>query len=294
MKAEKTTRYRGILPVPPPSSFILHPLSFSDYHLHTPLCRHATGEPLEYVAVARARGLAEIGFSDHSPMPGPEPFDDWRMTRAELPRYVEMILAAREAAAPFPVRLGLECDFIVGQEAWIEELAAAAPWDYLIGSVHYLAPGWAVDDPQWIGRFTASETAVEEIWALYWRAYERCVASGLFDFVAHPDLAKKFGHRPAGDLRRYYEGSVAAAARGGVAMEVSTAGLHKPVGELYPSADLLALLHAAGVPVLINSDAHAPGEVGRDFNRAEAAVRAAGYTHTARFAGRRRELVPLA
>ena len=89
-------------------------------------------------------------------------------------------------------------------------------------------------------------TAVEEIWDLYWRAYERCAASGLFDFVAHPDLVKKFGHRPPGDLRRYYEPTIAAAAANGTAFEVSTAGLHKPVGELYPSAEFLTLAHAAG------------------------------------------------
>ena len=258
----------------------------ADYHLHTPLCHHAVGEPLEYVAAARERGLAEIGFSDHSPMPGLEPFDDWRMSRADLPRYVDMILAAREAATPFPVRLGLECDFIPGQESWIEQLTRLAPWDYLIGSVHYLAPGWDVDNPRWIGRFTASETAVEEIWTLYWRAYERCVASGLFDFVAHPDLPKKFGFRPPGDLRRFYAPTVEAAARHGVAMEISTAGLHKPVGELYPAADLLSMMRAADISVVISSDAHAPGEVGRDFDRAAAAARAAGYTHTLRFAGR--------
>ena len=260
----------------------------ADYHMHTPLCRHAVGEPPEYIAVARERGLDEIGFSDHAPMADPEPFDDWRMLRADLPRYVDMILAAREAAAPFPVRLGLECDYLAGHEAWIEELAAAAPWDYLIGSVHYLAPGWAVDDPQMIGRYTASETATEEIWTLYWREYERAVASGLFDFVAHPDLVKKFGHRPPGDLRRYYEGTIAAAAAGGVAVEVSTAGLRKPVGELYPAAGFLALAREAGIAVLINSDAHAPAEVGQDFGHAAAAVRAAGYTETARFVGRRR------
>lgn len=265
----------------------------ADYHLHTPLCHHAVGEPLEYVAVARAGGLAEVGFSDHSPMPDLEPFDDWRMARADLPRYVDMVLAAREAAAPFPVRLGLECDFIPGQETWIEQLARMAPWDYLIGSVHYLAPGWDVDNPKWLGRFTASETAVEEIWHLYWRAYERCVASGLFDFVAHPDLPKKFGFRPSGDLRRYYEPTIAAAARHGVAMEVSTAGLHKPVGELYPAQEFLTMMHAAGISVVISSDAHAPGEVGRDFDRAAAAVRAAGYTHTVRFAGRLRRSEPL-
>ena len=266
---------------------------FADYHVHTPLCGHAVGEPAAYIAVARAHGLDEIGFSDHCPMDGPEPFDDWRMTRADLPRYVDMILAAREAAAPFPVRLGLECDFIAGREAWIEELAAVAPWDYLIGSVHYLAPGWDVDNPKWLGRYTANDTATEEIWARYWREYERCAASGLFDFVAHPDLVKKFGHRPPGDLRRYYEGTVAAAAASGVAVEVSTAGLRRPAGELYPAAGFLAMAREAGVPVVISSDAHAPQEVGQDFRRAAEAVRAAGYTETARFAGRARQMLKL-
>ncbi len=265
----------------------------ADYHVHTPLCRHAGGEPLEYVAVARARGLDEIGFSDHCPMPGVGPFDDWRMHRDDLPRYVEMILEAREKSAPFPVRLGLECDYLAGHEGWIEELAGLASWDYLIGSVHYIAPGWAVDDPQWIGKFTASGTATEEIWTAYWHAYERCVASGLFDFVAHPDLVKKFGHRPPGDLRRYYEPAIAAAAARDVAMEVSTAGLRKPVDELYPAADFLKMAREAGVAVVINSAAHAPQEVGQDFAKAADAVRAAGYGETARFIGRRRRAVPL-
>ncbi len=268
-------------------------MPFSDYHLHTPLCGHAVGEPLEYVAVAKARGLDEIGFSDHCPMPDTKPFDDWRMRRDELPRYLEMVEEAREKSAPFPVRLGLECDFIAGHEKWIEELAGMAPWDYLIGSVHYLAPGWAVDDPQWIGKFTASGTATGDIWTAYWQAYERCVASGLFDFVAHPDLVKKFGHRPPGDLRRFYEPAIAAAAAGNVAMEVSTAGLRKPVGELYPAAGFLAMAHEAGVAVVVNSDAHAPEEVGLDFEIAADAVRTAGYMETARFVRRRRVMASL-
>ena len=269
------------------------PNMFADYHLHTPLCGHAVGAPLEYVAAARACGLDEIGFSDHCPMPGTEPFDDWRMRRADLPRYLDMVAEARERSAPFPVRLGLECDFIAGQEGWIEELAGLAPWDYLIGSVHYVAPGWAVDDPQFIGRYTATGAATEEIWTAYWRAYERCAASGLFDFVAHPDLVKKFGHRPPGDLRRFYEPAIAAAAAGNVAVEISTAGLRKPVGELYPAAGFLALAREARVPVVINSDAHTPQEVGQDFDQAARAARAAGYREVARFAGRHRRAVPL-
>ncbi len=262
----------------------------ADYHTHTPLCLHAEGLPIEYAAAALARGLDEIGISDHCPMDGPEPFDDWRMRRADLPRYFEMVEAAH-AASPIPVRLGLECDFIAGREAWIEELATLAPWDYLIGSVHYLAPGWDVDNPKHLSRFTASRHAVEEIWELYWREFTRMAASGLFDFLAHPDLVKKFGHRPSGDLRRFYEPALAAAARSGVAIEINTAGLRKPAGELYPSAPFLSLAREAGIELLINSDAHAPAEVGADFDRAIAAARTAGFTHTLRFEKRRKRRV---
>ena len=268
-------------------------MPLADYHLHTPLCRHAVGSPGEYVAAARAVGLEEVGFSDHCPMPGPEPFDDWRMRRADLPRYLDMVAEAREAAAPFPVRLGLECDFIAGQEGWIEELAVLADWDYLVGSVHYLAPGWDVDNPRHLSRFNVSEGAVEDIWQRYWDAFGRCARSGLFDFLAHPDLVKKFGHRPGGDLRRFYEPAVAALAERDTALEISTAGLHKPVGELYPAGEFLRLAQAAGLAVVINSDAHAPGEVGRDFPRAADAARAAGFTATARFARRERRMVAL-
>lgn len=266
----------------------------SDYHVHTPLCRHAVGEPAAYIAAARSVGLDEIGFSDHCPMDGPEPFDDWRMDRADLPRYLAMIGQARADAAPFPVRLGLECDFIAGHEGWIEELSGMADWDYLIGSVHYVAPGWDVDNPRYVARFTESPSAVNEIWEMYWQAYAKMAASGLFDFLAHPDLPKKFGHRPAGDLRRFYEPTISAAAKSGVAFEISTAGLRRQVGELYPAQDFLELARAAGLEIVINSDAHTPEEVGLDFAQAEHAARAAGFTQTLRFERRRRKRVPLA
>ncbi|HWB59651.1 MAG TPA: histidinol phosphate phosphatase, partial [Chthoniobacteraceae bacterium] len=147
------------------------------------------------------------------------------------------------------------------------------------------------DNPKWIGRF--NERPVAEIWELYWKAYEQCIRSALFDFVAHPDLVKKFGHRPPGDLRKYYEPSIAAAAEKNVAIEINTAGLRKPVGEMYPSLEFLQMARAAGIPLLINSDAHAPGEVGANFAEASALAREAGYAETLRFNKRKRTAVPL-
>lgn len=261
----------------------------ADYHLHTLLCRHALGVPADYARVALERGLPEIGFADHNPMP--EPFDDWRMDLEELPRYLELVQAAREKYPQLPIRLGLECDFIAGQEHWIEKLAGLADWDFLIGSVHYIAPGWEVDNPKWIGRF--HELPVAEIWATYWKIYQQCIHSGLFDFVAHPDLPKKFGFRPAGDLRKFYEPSIAALAEKNVAVEINTAGLRKPVQELYPSRDFLEMAHAARVPLLINSDAHAPEEVGADFACATALARSVGYRESVRFQQRQRTFAPL-
>jgi histidinol-phosphatase (PHP family) len=255
-----------------------------DYHTHTPLCRHATGHPREYAARAVQLGLPELGLSDHSPMR--THFDDWRMDWEEFPRYLEMVEETRAEFPTLPIRLGLEVDYLENGEAWIEELSGKADFDYLIGAVHYIAPGWDVDNPRHLSRFT--ESTVDEIWHMYFHLYEKAIRTRLFDFMAHPDLPKKFGHRPAGDLRHYYEPIIQALADTDTAFEINTAGLRKDVREMYPARQFLELAHSAGVPLLINSDAHAPDEVGADFDKAVQLAREVGYSETLRFEKRRK------
>ena len=262
--------------------------NFADYHLHTPLCHHASGWPADFARKALELGMSEIGFADHNPMP--QPFDDWRMDLEDLPRYIAVVEDARRAFPQLTIRLGLECDYIAGRESWIEDLARRASWDYFIGSVHYLPEGWEVDHPRHISRHAGD---AEAIWSSYWKAYEQCIRSGLFDFVAHPDLPKKFGYRPAGDLRRFYEPAIAALAESGMAFEINTAGLRKACHELYPAPEFLELAHAAGVPLLINSDAHDPAELGANFGEAAALATTVGYTKLARFERRRLSFVVL-
>jgi len=266
-------------------------MPIADYHTHTPLCRHAEGLPVAYVERALALGLREIGFSDHSPMPE-DGFDDWRMKIGEFPRYLEMVGEARDRFPQIPVKLGLEVDFLEGREGWCAELADMADFDYLIGSVHYIAPGWDMDNPKWIGRWRDA-ASIEEIWTMYWRIYARCAGSGLFDILAHPDLPKKFGFRPSGDLRRFYAPSIEAAAKAGACIEINTAGLRKECREAYPAPEFLRMAREAGIPLVISSDAHAPGEVGHAFTEAVSLARAAGYTRTALFTRRARRLVEL-
>ena len=262
----------------------------ANYHTHTPLCRHAEGEPEAYVEAALAAGLTEYGISDHAPQL-PEPFDDSRMLNAEMPEYLAWIERARaHAAGRIPIRCGLECEWLDGCESWISELAARHPWDYLIGSVHYLGD-WEFDNPKWLGRWAESDVAA--VWSHYWQAYAKMAESGLFDILGHPDLVKKFAHRPSGDLSRYYEPVVDAIAASGSVIELNTAGWHKPCGEAYPATGFLELACSAGVPLVISSDAHTPEDVGRDFERAIAVAKAAGYRETQLFEQHRRRSEPL-
>ena len=252
----------------------------ADYHLHTPLCRHATGAPREYAARAVALGLTEIGFSDHSPM-AQDDFDDWRMRLAQLDEYVEAVGQARRAFPALTIRLALEVDYLPGQEDWIRDLAARHPWDYFIGSVHYIGGAWAIDSPFTLERWRPRDTG--EVWAEYFDRLTQAAGSGLFEIIGHADLPKKFGFRPTGDYSTLFTPFLSAAARRGVAIELNTAGLRKECREIYPSGQLLEQALALGVPITFGSDAHKPEEVGLDFAQAVALARRTGYGETLRF-----------
>ena len=267
------------------------PLVLADYHTHTPLCHHAEGTPEAFLNQAIATGLAEYGISDHAPQ-APEPFDEWRMLEAELPDYFAWIETARNYAdGRIQVRSGLECDWLPNCEDWIAHLDSLYDWDYLIGSIHYLGDRWDFDNPKWLGRW--AEIDVEEVWTRYWEEYATMARSGLFDFLGHPDLIKKFAYRPDGDLRRFYEPVIEAIIDGDVAIELNTAGFHKPCAEQYPSAEFLQLAAQAKIPITLSSDAHHPSEVARDFDTGHLLLKETGFTRLCRFQGRSRTEVTL-
>ncbi|NGO39545.1 histidinol-phosphatase HisJ family protein [Limisphaera ngatamarikiensis] len=262
----------------------------ADYHMHTPLCRHARGEPVEYALRARALGLREIGFADHAPMPQDD-FDDWRMRASELEAYVAAVEAARRAVPEVKIRLGLEVDYLPGLEGWIRELAGRHAWDFLIGSVHYVTEDWAIDHPGQVRRWEGVDPA--SVWQAYLERLEAAAGSGLFDILGHVDLPKKFGHRPPAELAPLWRRLFEVARRAGCAIEINTAGLRKPCGEMYPAPALLRMAFEAGVGLTFGSDAHAPEEVGSDWAEAVRLARAAGYRETLRWEGRRKVGVEL-
>jgi histidinol-phosphatase (PHP family) len=249
----------------------------ADYHMHTPLCGHAVGEPRAYVERGIAAGMTEIGFSDHLPL---SRYDqpDYAMRPADVEAYVTTVLnLAREYAAEIRILLGAELDFF---EETIEQdalMLAAYPFDYVIGSVHFIGEGFSYDHPDAGRRYT--DFGVDTVYRLSYELVAKAAASGLFRIIGHLDLAKKHGHRPEDEaaVAAAAEAALQAVKAGGAALELNTAGWRKPVNEAYPAPALLARAAALGIPLTFGSDAHRPHDVGADFGRAAALARACGY-----------------
>jgi histidinol-phosphatase (PHP family) len=260
----------------------------ADYHMHTPLCRHATGEPVDYAKRAVEMGLTEIGFSDHSPM-RQDGFDNWRMRFDQLDEYVEKVRKAQKDFPKLTIRLALEVDYFPNGEDWIRELAAQHPWDYFIGSVHYVSDSWAIDDPQKLSEWKQRDSF--EVWSIYFERLTKAAESKLFEIIGHVDLPKKFGHKPNRDCTPLYEKFLDAAKKNDCATELNTAGLRKDCKEIYPSRQILELAYQKDVPITFGSDAHAPNEVGMNFVEAIRLAKLIGYKKFCRFARRKCEFV---
>jgi histidinol-phosphatase (PHP family) len=262
----------------------------ADYHTHTPLCRHATGEPVELAAQAVKAGLGELGFSDHNPMPRDD-FDDWRMRLSDLDLYVEKVQKARRDYPNLAIKLALEVDYLPGYEDWVRDLAQRHPWDYLIGSVHYVSESWAIDNPQQLSEWKTRDAF--EVWSTYFERLTMAAESKLFDIIGHADLCKKFCFYPKQDCKPLITRFLEAAHQNNAAIELNTAGLRKDCREIYPSPAIVKLAARAGVAITFGSDAHAPGEVALNFVEAVQLARSAGFSHWTRFTRRRRETVEL-
>jgi histidinol-phosphatase (PHP family) len=215
----------------------------------------------------------------------------WEAERgAHLDDYVDLLVAAQDRG--LPILIGLEVDHLPGANDAISDILSAYPFDLLLGSVHWIGP-WLFDAydnevfaAEWRSR------SVDDVWGAYVDAVAELAQSGRVDVVAHIDVIKVAGYRPR-DLGPFEARMCAAIEAGGVAVEVSSAGLRKPAGELYPSPALLRSLCEAGVALTTATDAHRPEQLGSGYDDVRRALREQGVDTITTFSRRRRQQVPL-
>ncbi|HWH13081.1 MAG TPA: histidinol-phosphatase [Solirubrobacteraceae bacterium] len=269
----------------------------TDYHLHlrpddlaATAADHFTPANAErYREAAEERGIAELGVSEHIHRFS-QALEIW-----QHPMWVEHAVDDIHAYCEFvreqtDLRLGIEMDFVPGREDRTGNLLERLDLDYVVGSVHFVG-NYEVDHGDY--DIWRSGHSADQIWKRYFEMLGEAARSGLFDILAHPDLVKVWGAgrpRPDGDLRRFYERAIEGIAESGVAIEVSTAGLRKPTGEIYPAPALLEMCIEVGAPIALSSDAHVPGDVGRGYEAALELLESLGVSELSVFERRRRTL----
>jgi histidinol-phosphatase (PHP family) len=269
-----------------------------DYHTHHARCGHAIGSLEEYVQQGIRLGLDQLGLSDHMPLLHVKPADyypEMAMPMEELPRYVEECLELKERfKGQIDIRVGLEGDYIEGWEREIEDIITAYPWDYVIGSVHFLGE-WDVTDFRQVHHWEGKN--VLEVYRTYYDAVSKAAATGLYDIMGHLDVIKRFGYHPKPEemeeLRELERSALSAVARSGRAMELNASGLSKPCAEMFPSRRMLEEAFTLGIPLTVGSDAHDPAKLSELLEKARALLYEVGYRELAVFQHRERSLVPL-
>jgi len=271
----------------------------TDYHLHLRTDDVGKAEDAftqanvaRYLEAAEAKDIAELGVSEHL-YRFTEALELWRhpywesQARDDLDAYCEFVRTT-------PLKLGIEADYIRGAEDRTASLLEARDFDYVVGAVHFLGDDGAVDDRRY--DVWESDGDPDSLWRRYFEWIAEAARSGLFDILAHPDLIKLWGDDrplPTKDPRHYYEPAVEAVAETGIAVEVSTAGLRKHVGELYPSRAFAEMCVEAGASFALSSDAHAPDQIGFAYDRALAFLDDLGVEELCVFEGRERRLEPI-
>lgn len=272
----------------------------TDYHVHlrpdepgTTAEKYFTaGNAARYREAAAERGIAELGVSEHI----------YRFTQAldvwDHEYWRDNAVDDIDAYCGFlreetDLRVGIEADFIPGREDRMRDLLEARDFDYVVGSIHFLGEG-ALDYAKYDVWNTAD--SADKVWRTYFTWLGEAAMSGMFDILAHPDLVKHWGRErpwPDRDLRYYYELAMDQIAESGIAIEVSTAGLRKPIGELYPAEAFLEMCVDAGNPIALSSDAHTPEHLGYGYDQALALLERAGVTELAVFDRRAVRLEPI-
>jgi histidinol-phosphatase (PHP family) len=274
----------------------------TDYHVHlrpdedgSTAERYFTDANVErYREAAEERGIEELGVAEHIHR-FVQSLEVWQhpwyrhWARDDVDEYCDFVRGSG-------LKLGIEADFLPGREDRLQNLLEAREWDYVVGSLHFLRDD-ALDlhgEPDWAAWDIWRGADPERVWASYFETLGEAARTGMFDILAHPDLVKVFAGRvpvPDGDLRRFYERAMDGIAESDVAVEVSTAGLRKPAGEIYPAPAFLEMCLDAGRPVALSSDAHVPEQLGFEYERALELLDGLGVSEIAVFDGRQRRLV---
>lgn len=224
----------------------------ANYHTHTSRCHHAVGEEIAYVENAIARGLEICGFSDHTPQwfPG-RYYSTMRMLPKQLSEYCETVRGLQQQfQGQIQVPLGLEVEYYPDLFPVLLDKLREAGIEYMLLGQHWIGNEY---DAPYVGKASDQES----ILAQYCDQVMEAMDTGLFTYLAHPDLIHYKGDPK---IYRYHMTRLCQAAKQtGTPLEINFLGLSND--RHYPNDAFWELVGQEGCPVVFGVDAHHPDEI---------------------------------
>jgi histidinol-phosphatase (PHP family) len=260
-----------------------------DLHTHHERCGHAIGTIEHYVKAAIEKGLDFIGIADHSPYFYSEEdqlYPTIAMAKSELPRYVDEVLRLKQQyEGKIQVLLGIESDFYPEHLEVYRQQLDLYPFDYIIGSVHYVDNMSIFKKDRWEGLTHQQKVETKE---KYYDLIEQSARSGAFQILGHIDAMKGFYPEFSSIPTDVVENTLKVIAESDIAIEINTSGKTKDVGGWYPSDEILERALFYGVKVTFGSDAHTPERVGDEFELVQKRLKEIGFKEWAYFIQKQR------
>lgn len=231
----------------------------ANYHTHTSRCGHAEGTDEQYVRAALSQKFDVLGFSDHVPFPYKSDFTNpgVRMHVSRMDEYLASIRALKEKyAGQIDILAGFECEHFPQYMGWLADMAKEKQLDYLILGNHY-------DQTDETGMYFGSSSTAAHL-KRYVDSTVKGVESGLFAYLAHPDLFLRRYQPFDENCRAAAKDLAQACAQYGLPMEYNLHDRYlapRTNRTSYPHPEFFAIAADAGVKVLIGLDAHEPEEL---------------------------------
>jgi len=227
----------------------------SNFHTHTYLCKHAEGTPLDYVRQAASAGCSALGFSDHCPYPHDDMWLYCRMAAADIPLYKQLVEDAKKEA-DFPVYFGFECEWSPQHRSWFkDELLGRYGADYLVFGSHWFPLDGGLE-------YIAAVTE-RRLLHTYIDFTIEGMKSGLYAFLAHPDLFLSSVRSIDADCLACIDALIDAANDLGMPLEINGYGLIKSkvrrdygADYQYPVAAFWKRAAQKNARIICNADAH--------------------------------------
>jgi histidinol-phosphatase (PHP family) len=245
----------------------------SDYHMHT-VFSDGKASIGEMVVAAIDKGLDQITFTDHMPLP----FDnEYAMSINAIQLYQQEINSVQKKfTGKIKINKGLEIDYLPESIPWIQRLVKM-DWDHLIVSVHTIirnnqplsVNGTNEEFRQLLQSFNHD---IKALCRQYYKVVQMAIQSGWFDIVGHLDVIKKYNvdQQYFKENEPWYRDIVMETLdvikKQGVKMEVNMSGLNDPVKQQHPSKWIIQEAVKKNIPLVLSSDSHYSKSVGQYFN----------------------------